>query len=75
MALPWARMSFVKFLALFLVGFEQEEITELPWVVWGFSATGRECRSGVSQGDSADSSVLIKSQKTHFDEMVILIDY
>lgn len=44
-------MSFVKFLALFLVGFEQEEIAELPWVVWGFSATGRECRSGVSKGE------------------------
>lgn len=49
-------MSFVKILALFLVGFEQEESAELPaiesprWVVWGFSATGRERRSGVSKG-------------------------
>lgn len=43
-------MSFVKFLALFLVGFEQEEIEWPWWVVWGFPATGREHGSGVSQG-------------------------
>ncbi|XP_019325821.1 PREDICTED: regulation of nuclear pre-mRNA domain-containing protein 2 [Aptenodytes forsteri] len=47
-------MSFGKILALFLVGFERAESAELPeiesprWVVWGFSATGRECRSGVA---------------------------
>ena len=47
----------MEILAVFLAGFEQDEVAERPetqslrWVLWGFPATDGECGSSVSEGE------------------------